>query len=344
VLDNLEPQVHGAEGRLPEYWNKKAEFINGDVRSTDDWDRALAGVDAVIHLAAAVGVGQSMYEIRKYMEVNVLGTAILMDKIANGKTSVKKVVTASSMSTYGEGAYSCQECGQVCPDLRQLEQMRAHDWEIKCPQCGQTAKPVQTPESKPLQPTSVYAISKRDQEELCMVVGKSYGIPTVALRYFNIYGPRQALSNPYTGVVAIFSSRLLNGQYPLVFEDGRQSRDFIQVDDVVKANLLALERKEADYHVVNIGTGRSLTLLELCDALGKATKQTVEPRIIQKFREGDIRYCYADTTKAEKVLGFKASVLFEDGIDDLVKWLKHQSALDRVERATLELEDKGLIK
>ncbi len=344
VLDNLEPQVHGEGRELPDYWNPAAEFIHGDVRSSDDWDRASDGVDAIIHLAAAVGVGQSMYEIRKYMDVNTLGTAILLDKVATKQICVKRIVVASSMSNYGEGAYCCRLCGPVTPELRKLEQMQNHDWEVKCPNCRQMLKPMPTPENKPLHPTSVYAISKRDQEELCVVIGKAYGIPVVALRYFNIYGPRQALSNPYTGVVAIFSSRLLNGHAPLVFEDGRQSRDFIHVKDIATANLLALERAEANNQVFNIGTGRSLSLLEMCDALRNIIGQDLEPRIIERFREGDIRHCCADTRKAEKILGFKASISFEDGMRDLVNWLRNQMALDGVERATVELEAKGLLK
>ncbi len=344
VMDNLEPQVHGEGGRLPDHWNPHAEFLRGDVRSGEDWDRALKGVDAVIHLAASVGVGQSMYEIDKYMATNALGTAILLNKVATKKTSVKKIVMASSMSAYGEGAYHCGHCGPTFPELRALEQMRAHDWEMKCPQCGHSVKPLPTPETKPLQPTSVYAVSKRDQEELTLVVGKAYEIPVVALRYFNIYGPRQALSNPYTGVVAIFSSRLLNNQPPLVFEDGCQSRDFIHVQDIVRANILALEKKEADYQVFNVGTGRSLTLLEMCDVLQKVLKKKIAPQSVRRFREGDIRHCYAETTRAEKVLGFKAAISFEEGIEDLMKWTRSQHAKDLVEKATDELERKGLLK
>lgn len=344
ILDSLEPQVHGPDRRPPPYCNPQAEFLLGDVRSREIWGRALQDIDAVIHLAAAVGVGQSMYEPARYVEVNTLGTALLLDELSSRKTTVRKLIVASSMSGYGEGAYECPSCGPVTPSLRRAEELRVRDWEVHCPQCARVVIPKPTAETKPFQPTSVYAVTKRDQEELCLLFGKAYGIPAVALRFFNIYGPRQALSNPYTGVVAIFSSRLLNGLPPLVFEDGLQSRDFIHVQDIAAATLLALEQPQANGEVVNLGTGRSLSLLEMCRILQQALGRTLEAQIVGKFREGDIRHCTADTRKAERLLGFKASIPFEKGMEDLVGWLRLQSPKDLSEKAARELDQKGLLK
>lgn len=344
VLDNLDPQVHGPSRKLPSYWNNKAEFIYGDVRRRTDWIKALKGMDAVIHLAARVGVGQSMYQVRRYMAANTLGTSQLLDLAAEKKNMVRKIVVASSMSIYGEGAYSCKKCGPMSLKLRPYAQMKRHDWEMHCPKCAAQVYPLQTAESKPLQPTSVYAISKRDQEELCLTMGQAYNIPVVALRYFNIYGTRQALSNPYTGAVAIFSSRLMNNHPPLIFEDGRQSRDFIDVRDVARANVLALESSKAKGEAINIGTGVSTNLLTLCSLLSKKLKKNIPPAIPLQFRDGDIRHCFSDSQKAKKVLGFSASITLEDGMENLVDWLKTQKPADRVQKAAQELHLKGLLK
>ncbi|MFH1125634.1 MAG: SDR family NAD(P)-dependent oxidoreductase [Candidatus Altiarchaeota archaeon] len=245
ILDNLEPQVH--QGRKPDYLNKKAEFMLGDVRNKEDLEKALEDVEVVFHDASAVGVGQSMYKIRHYADVNTMGTANMLELLVTKENSVKKVIVASSMSIYGEGTYDCARHGTIYPKLRTQEQLKKHDWELKCPECGEKIRPMPTPEEKPLQPTSIYAITKRDQEEMCLAVGNAYGIPTVALRYFNVYGPRQALSNPYTGVAAIFSSRIKNNNPPLIFEDGMQARDFVYVTDVAEANMLVIGKKSADY-------------------------------------------------------------------------------------------------
>jgi dTDP-L-rhamnose 4-epimerase len=300
-------------------------------------------VEVVFHQASAVGVGQSMYEIARYVEVNTQGTALLLDILANEGHNVRKLVVASSMSIYGEGACKCSACGPVYPKLRSVGQLRARDWEMRCPRCGRPVEPIATSENKPLYPTSIYAISKRDQEEMCLTVGRAYGIPTVALRYFNVYGPRQALSNPYTGVIAIFASRLLNNNPPLIFEDGLQSRDFIHVDDVVRANMLVAKCDEANYQVINIGTGQPTTVLEVAQALGEALGYEEEPEIINQFREGDIRHCYADTTRAKTMLGFEAKIAFDDGIVGMVNWLREQEAVDRVNVARQELTERGLV-
>jgi len=344
VFDNLEPQVHGDDQKIPEYLNKECEFIKGNILNRDELRKALKGKEIIFHQAAVVGVGQSMYEIKRYSEVNILGTANLLDILANENHRVEKLIVASSMSVYGEGKYSCVNCGVVYPKLRSLSQLRRGDWEMKCPACSQEVQSLPADEEKPLYPTSVYSISKRDQEEMCLAIGRAYRIPTVALRYFNVYGPRQALSNPYTGVAAIFSSRILNNHSPCIFEDGLQSRDFIHISDIVRANLLAMQNEKADYEVFNVGTGRPLIVLDIAKALIKELGSSVDMNIVRKYREGDIRHCYADISKIRKKLRFESKVKFEDGIFDLIKWVRTQKALDQFEKCRKELENKGLTR
>jgi len=342
VFDNLEPQVHGDGQKTPQYLNKECEFIEGDIRNRDELKKALKDREIVFHQAAAVGVGQSMYEINKYTEVNILGTANLLDILANENHQVEKLIIASSMSVYGEGKYSCVNCGVVYPKLRSLSQLKKGEWEMRCPFCNQEVQSSPTDEEKPLYPTSVYSISKRDQEEMCLTIGRAYRIPTVALRYFNVYGPRQALSNPYTGVAAIFSSRILNNHPPCIFEDGGQSRDFTHVSDIVQANLLAMESNDADYEVFNVGTGRPLTVLNIAEALIKSLSSSVDMNIVREYREGDIRHCYADISKIRDQLGFQPKVKFEKGISEFVGWVRGEEARDQFEKSRRELEEKGL--
>jgi dTDP-L-rhamnose 4-epimerase len=298
----------------------------------------------MFHQAATVGVGQSMYKIAYYSEVNILGTANLLDILANERNGVTKIIMASSMSNYGEGKYYCEGCGTVHPRSRSRRQLERREWEMTCPHCYKYVRPVPTDEEKPLYPTSVYAISKRDQEEMVINVGRAYNIPAVALRYFNTYGPRQALSNPYTGVAAIFSSRIINGHNPVIFEDGLQGRDFIHVSDVVQANILAMERDEANYEVFNVGTGKMTKLLEMVEILIKKLghDRDIRPEITNKFREGDIRCCYADISKIEKKLGFKPKVKFKEGLFDLIDWVMTQTSADTFEEARAELESHRL--
>jgi len=344
VLDSLEPQVHGDGQRIPEYLNEECEFIKGDIRNRDELKKTLKGKEIIFHQAAVVGVGQSMYEINKYTEVNILGTANLLDILANENHRVEKLIIASSMSVYGEGKYSCVECGAVSPKLRSLSQLKRGEWEMRCPLCNQEVESLPTDEDKPLYPTSVYAISKRDQEEMCLTIGRAYNIPTVALRYFNVYGPRQALSNPYTGIAAIFSSRILNDNPPCIFEDGLQSRDFIHISDIVQANLLAMQNKKADYEVFNVGTGRPLSVLDIAQGLIGELKSSVDIDIVRKYRVGDIRHCYANVSKIQKKLGFKPRLKFEEGISDLVEWVKRQKAVDQFWKSQRELKKKGLTR
>jgi len=342
ILDSLVQQVHGTEP--PQYLNPDAEFIQGEIWDDKVLDAALEGVDVVYHEAAEVGVGQSMYEMQRYVRANTLGTTALLEAVVERRSRIRKLVVASSMSIYGEGAYKCANCGPVNPQLRPTSQLLQRKWEMNCPSCGSTLEPIGTPEEKPLFPTSVYAITKQDQEQLCLVVGRAYDIPTVAFRYFNVYGTRQALSNPYTGLCAIFSSRLLNNQAPTIFEDGNQTRDFVHVSDIVQANLLALETDKADYKALNIGTGIPTSVNQVTELLIKGLGKTITPEVVGKYREGDIRHCVADISRAKSLLGYSPRVNLEQGIPELIKWVSQQSAKDRVAEATAELAAHNLVR
>jgi dTDP-L-rhamnose 4-epimerase len=340
IFDSLSPQVHG-QG-YPEYLTRNVEFIAGDVRDGSVLRAAIRDIDVIFHLAAAVGVGQSMYEIANYMEVNTQGTANLLQALLDSKAKVQKLVVASSMSIYGEGKYRCLEHGAMAPSPRSPQQLARKQWEALCPECSRALEPVATDESKPLQATSIYALSKKDQEEMCLLYGRTYNLPVVALRYFNIFGTRQALSNPYTGVAAIFASRLLNKKPPLIFEDGEQMRDFVSVHDVVQANLLAMERSDADGMAVNIGSGSPITIREIADLLSEALGSDIAPEITDKFRAGDIRHCFADISAAQRLLGYEPKTSFADGVSELVEWVRSQEAEDRAETAVAQLAQFGL--
>ncbi len=344
VLDALLPQVH-PNGR-PGYLSLDAELVVGDVRDPDAVRRALDGVEVVVHFAAAVGVGQSMYEIRHYCDVNVMGAATLLEALVKQRQRLRRLIVASSMSIYGEGSYSCSKCGLQAPSPRPLAQLERREWHVRCPSCGKAVEPVGTPEAKRLVPTSIYAINKRDHEEMVLTAARSVGIPALALRFFNVYGDRQALSNPYTGVAAIFSSALLNGRRPVVFEDGLQARDFVHVSDVVEACLLAIQREEVSDEALNVGTGRSVNLLELLELLKRHIPGAggIEPVVLGRFREGDIRACYADISRARARLGFEPRVRLEDGIQALAAWVKAQSSEHRSDAALAELQQHGLVR
>jgi dTDP-L-rhamnose 4-epimerase len=342
ILDALVPQVHGEDAVWPVWVPDSIDRIRGDVRDPAVWREALQGIDVVYHLAAEVGVGQSMYEITRYMEANTMGTAHLLELLVQGDYKVQKLVVASSMSIYGEGAYQTQAGEVVYPVERSAQRISRREWEMTLPGSEEPVIPIPTSEDKPLRPTSIYAVSKRDQEEMCLAVGKAYQIPTTALRFFNVYGPRQALSNPYTGVAAIFSGRLLNGNAPLIYEDGLQSRDFIHVKDIVQALVLSMECQASDYEAINVGTGRSISVLEVAETLSRKLDVDIAPRVINKFRAGDIRHCFADISKARQLLGFHPTISFEEGMGGLIEWLKEQTAVDRVESAAEELANRGL--
>ena len=340
VFDNLTPQVH--HDGWPEYLAQDVERMKGDMRHSEEVKRAVADVDVIFHFAAAVGVGQSMYEIAHYMGSNTQGTANLLQALLDTNVKIEKLIVASSMSIYGEGKYVCEECGEVAPAPRSTGQLKSKQWEMLCPACRRVLQPTSTDEAKPLQCTSVYALSKKDQEEMTLLFGRTYGVPVVALRYFNIYGTRQSLSNPYTGVAAIFASRLLNGRAPMVFEDARQMRDFVSVHDVVQANLLAMERREADGMALNIGSGHPITIGDVARQLTRCMGAHIPAEITGKYRAGDIRHCFADISAAQNLLGYRPRYRFADGIEELVEWLRSQTAVDRAQQMVHELTAYGL--
>jgi dTDP-L-rhamnose 4-epimerase len=340
ALDNLTPQVHEAGGR-PDYLDDGVELVAGDVRDRDALERALRDADAVVHLAARVGVGQSMYELAEYAAANTQGTAVLLEAILD--RPVRRLVVASSMSVYGEGAYVTQDGNAATAAVRTRAQLERGHWDPRDDE-GRPLVPVPTPEDKQPDLSSVYALTKYDQERLCLIFGDAYDIPTVALRFFNAYGTRQALSNPYTGVLAIFAARLLNGRPPLVFEDGRQRRDFVSVSDVAHACRLALESDGAAGQAINVGTGRDSSVLEVADALATALGVETEPEVAGQYRAGDIRHCFADVTRAREVLGYEPQVELARGIADLAEWLERQVAIDRTDAAAAELVHRGLTR
>jgi dTDP-L-rhamnose 4-epimerase len=340
IFDSLTSQVH-PDG-LPGYLNREVEFMRGDMRNRNAVERAVKGADVIFHEAAAVGVGQSMYEIEHYMGANTQGTAVLLQVLLDRKVPIEKLIVASSMSIYGEGKYNCEQCGEVAPPLRPVEQLKARQWEALCPTCGSELQPMATNEEKPLQASSVYALSKKDQEELCLLFGRTYGLPVVALRYFNIYGTRQSLSNPYTGVAAIFASRLLNHRAPILFEDGKQMRDFVSVHDVVRANLLAMEKSEADGRALNIGSGSPISVQEVAAALAHNMDRSISSEVTGSYRAGDIRHCFADISAAKELLGYQPKYTFAEGVNELVQWLRYQPAEDRGAEMMQQLKTFGL--
>jgi dTDP-L-rhamnose 4-epimerase len=347
VLDNLSPQVHGprpVSDRPPERppeLSPHLELIIGDVRDSVTCRRALLGVDAVVHLAARVGVGQSMYEVSEYTSVNNLGTATLLEALI--ERPIERLVVASSMSIYGEGAYVDGEGVPRLAVSRSADQLRVHDWEVRDDQ-GRTLRPAPTREDKPPSIASVYALSKFDQEVLCLTLGRAYGFEAVALRLFNVYGPRQALSNPYTGVMAIFSTRLLHGRPPLINEDGQQRRDFVNVHDVVDAFVRALERPGVAGRAYNIGSGQAVTVEQVAQRLGRVLdKPSIAPVVTGEYRVGDIRHCFADISRARAALGYAPRVSLDEGLQELGAWLAEgHLPEDHVERARQELSRRGL--
>ncbi|MDD5613815.1 MAG: SDR family NAD(P)-dependent oxidoreductase [Candidatus Omnitrophica bacterium] len=342
VYDNLEQQVHG--GRKPGYLNKHASYIYDDIRDYDAFRKALSGVEAVFHFASMVGVGQSQYQIRKYMEVNSLGTANLWDIIANNKNRIKKVIISSSMSSYGEGLCLCAKCGTVKPQLREDFQLKNKDWQLYCPNCKEIVRPIPTTEDTLFCPNSTYALSKKIQEDISIISGRTYGVPVVSLRFFNVYGSRQSLSNPYTGVAAIFISRLKNSSSPVIFEDGLQSRDFVSVKDIVRASIQALELKSSDYQICNLGSSKPIAIKDMAVLLSGLLGKDIKPKVVGGYRKGDIRHCYADTAKAKAVLNWQPEVELTEGLKELVCWANNEPSFDMFNKALDELADKNLVK
>jgi dTDP-L-rhamnose 4-epimerase len=340
LFDNLSPQVHGAQRERPSYLDREAELVIGDMTDALAVERALRGADMVLHLASAVGVGQSMYDIDSYVQTNELGTAILLQALS--KRPVERLVVASSMSVYGEGLYRTADRAELAPEERPIDQLRAGEWELH-DVAGRILDPVRTPETKQPSLSSIYALNKYAQERMCLIVGKAYGIPTIALRFFNVFGPRQALSNPYTGVLAIFAARLLNGRRPLVFEDGLQRRDFVHVKDVARTCRIALETERTN-DVFNVGSGQSRSIVSVAQDLARVMGRVdIAPEITGKYRAGDIRHCFADIAKSRALLGFEPRVAFEDGLAELAGYLADQIADDQAEKAAEELSRRGLV-
>jgi dTDP-L-rhamnose 4-epimerase len=348
VIDNLDPQVHGPNATEPHYLARHTRdgslrFVHGDVTERSRLADALEGADAVVHLAAAVGVGQSMYRPHYYVHTNACGTGTLLDLLVQMPRRVQKLVVASSMSLYGEGAYRCPGCGAHEGRPRSNKRLRENRWEVECAVCGADMLPAPTPETKAPEIASVYAATKKHQEDLAVSFGRAYSLPTFALRFFNVFGPRQSLANPYTGVAAIFLSRLLNGEAPLVFEDGRQTRDFLDVRDAARALFLALESKEGGTHVLNIGTGKPTAIADVAEALAASLALDVKPTLLRQFRAGDIRHCYADPSRAATILGFQTAYSLREGLPDLIAWCRGQQPPDRTPRSLDELRDRGLV-
>jgi dTDP-L-rhamnose 4-epimerase len=344
ALDNLDPQVHPG-GARPDYLDADVELVTGDVRDHDAVRRAFDGVDALVHFAAAVGVGQSMYEIERYTSINAIGAAVVLEQAVERRDALRKLLVASSMSIYGEGQYRNPRTGEsgLAPWLRPEAQLAAREWEVLGDD-GAPLEPEPTAETKPLRPTSIYAINKRDHEEMFLAVGAAYAVPIVALRFFNVYGERQSLSNPYTGVAAIFSSRLLNDRPPLVFEDGRQTRDFIDVRDIVRCCSLALTDDRADGRTLNVGTGVPTSVVDVARTIAQGLGKDIELELVDKYRAGDIRHCYANPRLAAELLGFRAEIPFAEGMQDLLAWLDGQEAEDSVDAAREALVARGLAR
>lgn len=348
VLDNLSEQIHGKNPDTSELYNSiknKVDFVRGTVTSKEDWLKAIDGVDVIVHLAAETGTGQSMYEIEKYTKINIEGTAIMWDILTNEKHNVSKVVVAASRAIYGEGKYYCNLHKEVYPVERKLEDLEKGDFEVKCPICNKNVKLLGTTEDSKIHSTSLYGLTKAVQEEMSLMLGKNLNIPVVTYRYQNVYGPGQSLKNPYTGILSIFSTRIKNRKDINIFEDGKESRDFVYISDVVDATILGIEKEEANYEVFNVGTGVNIDVLTVANTLKKMYNSNVEIKVSGNFRLGDIRHNYADITKANKLLGYTPKVSFEEGMKKFVDWVNIQPIEeDNYDKSIEEMKRKGLYK
>lgn len=348
VLDNLSPQIHGDNPTetSPLYLSikDKVKFIHGTVTSKSDWEEALKGQDVIVHYAAETGTGQSMYEVEKYVDVNINGTALMLNLLVNGAYNVKKVVVASSRSIYGEGKYISKELGAVYPTQRESIHMDQGDFEVKYPNSSALTL-VGTDEESKIHPSSVYGITKQNQEQMVLTVCPTVGIAGVAFRYQNVYGPGQSLKNPYTGILSIFSTQIKNGNNINIFEDGLESRDFVYIDDVVDATILGLEKEEANNQVFNVGTGVATNVLTVANELVKNYGVDVSIKVSGNYRLGDIRHNYADLTKINKLLGFSPKFSFEAGLKNFAEWVNTQEVQeDKYQKSIDEMKAKGLYK
>ncbi|MFX0012670.1 MAG: NAD-dependent epimerase/dehydratase family protein [Candidatus Hermodarchaeota archaeon] len=345
IYDNLSEQVHRSRETSPDYLNDKAEFIKGSIADYNKIEEVIKDHEIIFHLAARVGVGQSMYQISNYMDNNVLGLANVLNILVNSNHNVEKVIIASSNTVYGEGKTSCGNCGIVFPEFRDKAQLDKKQWDLKCPTCGNQMKSLLTDELTPLNPNSIYALSKKVQEDMSIMVSQTYGLKLIILRFFLVYGPRQALSNPYTGVCSIFGSRLLRGKPPIIFEDGMQTRDFVYVDDVCRALILAMNNRNNTNEIFNVGTGIPIKIKDVAEIIIEKLNPKLKPIYSQQYRVGDIRHCVADISKIKSKLGFEPKFSFKMGIEKLVNWIKAQDGvIDKTGEAISELEEKGLLK
>jgi len=345
VMDNLSSQVHGNGGSF--LFNRikgKCTFINGDVRNKDDWKKAIKGQDIIAHLAAETGTGQSMYEIEKYNDVNIMGTAYMLELLNTLNHKVKKIIIASSRAIYGEGKYLCPNHGVIYPNQRNKLDMDRQVFNPKCDLCSSELKLAATDEKSKIHPTSIYGITKQQQEQMIMLTGASLGIPSVSFRYQNVYGPGQSLANPYTGILSIFSTSILNGNDLDIYEDGEESRDFIYIEDAVDATILGIEKEDANGEVFNVGSGFATTVRQVSEALKNYYNAEINILISGKYRLGDIRHNYADLSKINHVLGFKPNYDFQKGISEFVSWVKTQEIMeDKYQSSIIKLKEKGLM-
>jgi dTDP-L-rhamnose 4-epimerase len=337
ILDNLEPETHSG---IPTWVNDAYEFIEGDVKDRPAVDRALDGVDIVFHQAAYGGFAP---EITKFVHANSVGTANIFDVIRERKLDIAKVVVASSQAVYGEGGYECGTHGYVEPGTRPVEQMAEGRWEVACPECGRDLVPRPTHEGKRIDPGIIYSITKYSQERMAIRVGRSLGIPTVALRYSMTYGPRQSLLNPYTGITSIFSTRILNGLAPIIYEDGHQKRDFVYVGDIAQANVLVAENDDANFQVFNVGTSKPTTVLEFVDTLNAAYGTAVDPILSGEFRPGEVRHLFSDSSRL-RALGWAPQVELRDGIERYVEWIGAQGRVEEYFSTAYEkMRSRGIV-
>ena len=347
VLDNLSEQIHGSDPNKSLLYNSikdKVNFILGDVCNENDWTKSLENQDVIIHLAAETGTGQSMYEVEKYVNVNVRSNAILLDCLSNKKNKIQKIIVASSRAVYGEGKYSCSEHGVVFPIQRSDYNLRKGDFNPKCPICDNNVTPMPTDEKSPLNPVSIYGITKQNQEQLISLGCKSLGISSIIYRYQNVYGPGQSLSNPYTGILSVFSTRILNNNQIEIFEDGLESRDFVYIDDVIDATILGLKITDKINTVFNVGSGKRTSVLNVANTLEKHYKFDANINISGRYRIGDIRHNFADISKITKV-GFSPKVSFTKGLEKFSNWVKKQKVCkDYFDLSIQEMQSKGLIK
>ena len=345
VLDNLSEQIHGDDSDLLKSIEGKVNFIKGDVRNIEDWEKALVNQDVVVHLAAETGTGQSMYEVQKYVDVNINGTGIFLDYLVNREHSVKKVIIASSRAIYGEGKYQCETHGFQYPDERLEENLAKGEFEPKCSICNQNLTLLATDETSTIHPSSVYGITKQNQEQMVLNVCKSIGVDAVAYRYQNVYGPGQSLKNPYTGILSIFSTQIKNGNDINIFEDGLESRDFVFIDDVVDATIAGIENDEVKSEVFNVGSGVCTSVIEVAEALKRLYNSDVNINISGNFRLGDIRHNYADLTKIKDKLKFTPNFTFQQGVEKFAEWVNTQEVQkDQYEKSIEEMKSKGLFK